>query len=370
MLSTIPDIARWPLLKWSRLEAFPFLQIALGKRRSYDVFPFVALMFGVLPSFLPWFPLPDFSASSSSPWQPRCFHNGSNGDVALSTLQAFLVGLFPWLISMARFCCANLERNYLSRVEARWVQRIWAASFWHMPTSANTLRGRSSSWFASCTRRNGPRVSQTRYEEARNRPSTMAEETFASEALRNARPMFAIVGLVIHVLVFLLGSGIFLLIFEQVRQAPCLELPRPFRLEHLFYINNNSLLVSTFGHLCYIMTCEAAWRIITFACYLLGWVFLSQPDHQPQRSTGISRAAHVVARVCVTGFARGQRWLLAGFYIVLLARLVFIGLSVSGFWARVQLGTSAIVLSWACLLLIAPKVLVPRAGRMSGFYLR
>lgn len=104
------------------MHAFPFVELGLGLQQASDIAfaaTYLLWMFAwaVYPiCYIALFFCPElverFTSPTTSPFfTPR-------------TLQ------LPVLFPMVRFLVAVLERNFLKRLESRWVQQAWAASFW------------------------------------------------------------------------------------------------------------------------------------------------------------------------------------------------------------------------------------------------
>jgi hypothetical protein len=104
------------------MHAFPFVELGLGLQQASDIAftaTFLLWMFAwaVYPvCYIALFFCPElverFISPTTSPFfTPR-------------TIQ------LPLLFTVVRYLVAVLERNFLKRLESRWVQRAWAASFW------------------------------------------------------------------------------------------------------------------------------------------------------------------------------------------------------------------------------------------------
>ncbi|MCJ1269740.1 hypothetical protein MMC22_009633 [Lobaria immixta] len=275
-------IKDWPDLKWSRLKAFPFVQLALGQHRLIDLLPFFcSLVFCVTPLFpvvftLPWVnQVPEGSAE-------RIF----------STVMFAVPFMIPRLFAMF------IEVGFIRTIEARWVQKNWAASFWGVTTMNSGIENNGQFLPTSNAADNSSASSGS----LRRAPTLRTHAV-----LHQARPTFAIKALLLHIILWLLLTLALVLIcsrflppapepLKSIRAEADARLAWPVRLV-ILYGSNRPLEVARI--ICLALASEMFIRVIVFAQYLNQWrVASSNTSTQARSETGLSNL-HRLIRVWV-----------------------------------------------------------------------
>ena len=280
------DTKEWPELRWSRLKAFPFIELGLGQEQLVDFLPIIT--FGV---WLFW--LMDAVELTLMTFRSR--HKSSG-------LQMMMTSLLPCLlIGLGRYSLSAYEYNLLRRSENRWIQTNWARSYLNA-----TLVG--------------------------DRPVSVPEQPSPSPQRKQAvePPRFIIKALVVHTTISALALAGFFALF-----TPALEHPFPWRRPYLWRSAYRIWIVKStgvytawmpFSISCLALSFEMFLRALTFIAYLVGFARSMKANQQEKHPCIVDQKS------------KGRRWLL----ICMRGAHVFfvIGLALS---AKTDMG----VLIWA-----------------------
>jgi hypothetical protein len=111
-LLTVVDIESWPTLQWSRLRAFPFVELGLGQEQLLDLYPILTIF--------PW--LMTLGSLTFFTLVSLLFQS-----LGLRTLIQTI--LFTGFALIARWMSSLVEYDYMRCAEYRLIQRKWASSY-------------------------------------------------------------------------------------------------------------------------------------------------------------------------------------------------------------------------------------------------
>lgn len=261
-------------MKWSRLKAFPFVQLALGQHRLIDLLPLFCYLAWGLSMCSPLF--------FALPWANQITDGSVN--------RAFYNVGFALPLFIARFLTMVIELDLIRTIEARWVQKNWAASFWDVATMNSGIENNGQFLPTSNAADNS----------SVNSGSLRRAPTLPTHAvLHQARPTFAIKALLLHIILWLLFTLAFVLICSRfLPHAPEAD-ARLAWIVRLFLVYRRNRPLEVARIVCLALASEMFARVIVFAHYLNQWrVASSNTSSQARSETGLSNS-HRLIRVTV-----------------------------------------------------------------------